>query len=77
MARTAHSEQDEDVPVLDPSAIQRNYRRERARRRARVERRRETQHAHVRFWVVLAGLVFLVVFLALTIWQQIQQLFGL
>jgi hypothetical protein len=70
-------EQDEDIPVLDPTAIQRNYRRERARRRARVERRRETQYAHLRFWVVLAGLVFLVVFLGLTVWHQVQQLFGL
>jgi hypothetical protein len=70
-------EQDEDIPILDPTAIQRNYRRERARRRARVERRRETQYAHLRFWVVLAGLVFLVVFLGLTVWHQVQQLFGL
>ena len=76
MARSV-PEQDEDIPVLDPTAIQRNYRRERARRRARVERRRETQYAHLRFWVVLAGLVFLVVFLGLTVWHQVQQLFGL
>jgi hypothetical protein len=68
---------DEDIPVLDSSAVQRNYRRERARRRARIERRRETQYAHLRYWVVLAGLVFLVVFLALTVWHQVQQLFGL
>lgn len=77
MAQTAPTEQDEDAPVLDPTAVQRNYRRERAKRRARVERRRETRHAHVRFWVVLAVLVFAVVFLGLTIWDQMQQLFGL
>jgi hypothetical protein len=76
VARTV-PEQDEDIPVLDPTVIQRNYRRERARRRARIERRRETQYAHLRFWVVLAGLVFLVVFLGLTVWHQVQQLFGL
>ena len=76
MARPA-PKQDDDVPVLDPTAIQRNYRRERARRRARVEHRRETRHAHLRFWVVLGGLTFAVVFLGLTIWHQVEQLFGL
>jgi hypothetical protein len=70
-------EQDEDVPVLDPTAIQRNYHRERARRRARIERKRETRYADLRFWGVLAGLIFLVVFLGLTVWHQVQQLFGL
>jgi hypothetical protein len=70
-------EQDEDVPVLDPSAIQRNYHRERARRRARIERKRETRYADLRFWGVLAGLIFLVAFLGLTVWHQVQQLFGL
>jgi hypothetical protein len=70
-------EQEDDVPVLDPTAIQRNYRRERARRRARMERQRETRYAHLRFWVVLAALVFLVVFLGLTVWDQVQQVFGL
>jgi hypothetical protein len=68
---------DEDAPIVDPTAIQRNYRRERARRRAKVEHQRETRHAHVRFWIVLAGLVFLIVFLGLTVWHQVQQLFGL
>ena len=70
-------EQDEDAPIVDPTAIQRNYRRARARRRAKVEHRRETHLAHVRFWVVLGGLVFLIVFLGLTVWHQVQQLFGL
>ena len=78
MARSrAVPEQDEDVPILDPTAIQRNYRRERARRRARIQRRRETRYANLRFWVVLAGLLFLVVFLSLTVWHQVQQIFGL
>ncbi len=76
MARTL-PEQEEDVPIVDPTAIQRNYRRERARRRAKVEHRRQTRHAHVRFWVVLGGLVFLIVFLGLTVWDKVQQLFGL
>ena len=67
----------EDAPIVDPTAIRRNYRRARARRRAKVERRRETRLAHVRFWVVLGGLVFLIVFLGLTVWDKVQQLFGL
>jgi hypothetical protein len=75
----AHSapEQKEDVPTFDPSAIQRNYRRERARRRARVERRRATQYAHLRFWAVVLGLAFLVAILGLTVWRQVQDIFGL
>ena len=34
-------------------------------------------HAGMRFWVVLWVLLFASVLLALTIWNQIQQLFGL
>lgn len=67
----------EEPPIADPEAIRRAYRRERAKRRARSEHRREAKHAGVRFWVVLWVLLFASVILVLTIWAQIQQLFGL
>jgi hypothetical protein len=78
MAEPVRDESDLDEPSLvDPSAIQRAYRRERARRRAKVEHRRRAKHASLRFWVVLWVLLFASVILALTIWAQVQQLFGL
>ncbi len=67
----------EDAPPIDPSAVRRAYHFHRARRRARLERRRESRRARVRFWVVLAALLTLSVFLSLTIWHEIQRLFGL
>jgi hypothetical protein len=67
----------DEPPSVDPTAIQRAYRRERAKRRAKVEHRRRAQHASLRFWVVLWMLLFASVILALTIWSQVQQLFGL
>jgi len=67
----------EDPPVVDPGAIDRAYRQHRARRRARVEHRQRARHASLRFWVVLWFLLFASVVLALTIWGQVQSLFGL
>jgi hypothetical protein len=67
----------DDPPVVDPDAVERAYRRERARRRARIERNRRAKHANVRFWVVLWILLFASAILALTIWSQVQELFGL
>ena len=67
---------DEDSPSLDPAAIERAYARERARRRARVERRSAAKRSNMRFWLVLALLAFLTVVLALTVWSEIQRMFG-
>ena len=67
----------DDAPLADPSAIQRAYRRERALRRAKVEHRRRAKHASLRFWVMLWFLLVFCVVLALVIWSQVQQLFGL
>ena len=50
---------------------------ERAKRRARMQRTREQRLASFRFAIVLIALLALTVFLALTIWQQIERLFGL
>ena len=57
--------------------VERAYRRQRAKRHARVERTRERKHANLRFWLVLVILVSLSVYLALTVWQNLQEMFGL
>jgi hypothetical protein len=68
---------EDDPPISDPEAIERAYHLHRAKRRAKVEHERRAKHASVRFWVVLWLLLFASVVLALTIWDQMQQLFGL
>jgi hypothetical protein len=67
---------EEDSPSLDPRAIERNYRRERARRRAMVERRSAVKRSNVRFWVTLLVLAFLTAFTILAAWHEVQTLFG-
>ena len=66
-----------DAVPLDPSAVDRAYLQERARRRARVERSRARRRAGLRFWLVLLGLVAVSVLLTLTIWREVERLFGL
>jgi type VI protein secretion system component VasF len=63
--------------LLDPTAVHRNYRRQRIRRRAREERARERTLARLRFWLALTALVGFCIGLAIVIWNQIQQQFGL
>jgi hypothetical protein len=67
---------EDDPPSLDPLAIERNYRRERARRRARIERQRTARRSDVRFWITLFVLAFFAAFVILTAWREIQNLFG-
>ncbi len=67
---------DDDAPSLDPLVIERNYRRERARRRAKVERRSEAKRSDVRFWTTLLVLAFVTAFLILATWHEVQTLFG-
>ena len=62
---------------FDPRVVERAYRRQRAKRHARVERLRERGHANLRFWLVIIILVSLSVYLALTVWQELQAIFGL
>lgn len=63
--------------LLDPTAIQRNYRRQRIKRRAREDRARERDLARLRFWLALTAVLATSIGLAIVIWNQIQQLFGL
>jgi hypothetical protein len=67
----------DDAPPFDPVAVDRAYLQERARRRARIERSRERRRAALRFWVVLLGLIALSVLLTLTLWREVERLFGL
>lgn len=67
----------QDAPPVDPEAVRREYRRQRALRKAKVERARRTRRAGARFWVVLLLLVAGAVLVALTTWRQIGELFGL
>lgn len=68
----------ESLPPADPSpAVDRAYHFHRARRRARIERRRDVRRAGCRFWIFLLLLLALAIFLALTVWHEIQQLFGI
>ena len=66
-----------EPPRLDPDAIRRSYRAQRARRAARIEHRRRTRMAGARFWLVLILLAVAFVALATTTWREIGRLFGL
>ena len=63
--------------MRQPSRVERTLLRERAKRRARVEHKLERRRARRRFLVLLVFLLFVTIFLGLTIWDQIQALFGL
>ena len=66
-----------DEPPVDPDAIDRAYRLHRARRRVKVERRRERARARLRFAAAVLLLVAAAVALLLTLWHEIQSVFGL
>jgi hypothetical protein len=67
----------EDVPVVDHERVEQTVLLHRARRKARIEHRKRTRRAGVRFWVVLIVLLVASVVLSITIWREIQHLFGL
>lgn len=64
-------------PPVDPEAVDRAYHYHRARRNARLRRKRESSRARLRFVVALGVLVALAVFLMLTMWHEVQKVFGL
>jgi len=76
-ARTDPPEAEGVPPVDTEEAIRWAYRFHRTKRRLQVERRRAAQLAGLRFAVTLALLVFVFVVLSLTVWAEIQRLFGL
>ena len=66
----------EDPPV-DPEAVDRAYHYHRARRNAKLRRKRESSRARLRFGIALVVLGGLAIFLMLTIWHEVQSVFGL
>jgi hypothetical protein len=66
-----------DDPPVDPEAIERAYRLHRARRRMRIARSRERARARLRFFVVVFLLVAAAAALLVTLWHEIQSVFGL
>jgi hypothetical protein len=68
---------EDDAPPIDPVAVDRAYRVERARRKLRDERRRASRRANRRFWLSMLALIVACVLLALTVWNEIERLFGL
>lgn len=77
MAQPLRTGAEHEAPPIDPTAVQRAYRLERARRRVRDERRRASRRADRRFWFILLALVVACVVLALTVWHEVERLFGL
>ncbi len=77
VARQTRDISPDDIPMVDHEAVRDTVRLHRARRRARIEHRKRTRRAGVRFWVVLLILLVASVALSIVIWNEIQKLFGL
>jgi hypothetical protein len=77
VAQPARRASEPEAPSFDRVAVERAYRLQRARRRARIARNRAQRRAGLRFLLVVAALVALAGYLSLTVWQEIEQLFGL
>jgi hypothetical protein len=74
-ARTPPRER--QAPPVDPSAVSRAYRLERAKRFAREQRVRERNLARLRFWLVLVLLTSALLLLGFSVWNEVERLFGL
>lgn len=70
------SEMDEP-PLHDPSSASRVYHYHRAKRAARIERRRERRWARIRFWFMLGCLLMVLAVIGVLILQQVQNVFGI
>jgi hypothetical protein len=67
----------DEAPHYDPRSIERTLVEQRARREARVARKRAVGHARIRFFVVILALLGGATALGFLVWQQVQNLFGL
>jgi hypothetical protein len=67
----------EEAPPYDPRAIERTLIEQRARREARIARKRARGHARIRFFIVVLALLGGAAALGLLVWQEVQNLFGL
>jgi hypothetical protein len=75
-APAPHPARDDEL-FLDSRAGPRAVARARARRRARLEHQQELKRARIRFLALVGALVFLALFIGLSIWETIRALFGL
>ena len=66
-----------DTPPVDPHAVDRAYRFYRAQRHAKVEHRRATRAARLRFWAFLGLLLLACLVVAVTVWSEIRSIFGI
>ena len=66
----------DEPPLHDPHSVRQAYHYHRARRAARIHRRRERRWARVRFWAMLGGLLLVFAVIAVLILQQVQNIFG-
>ena len=64
-------------PANSPAAVDRAYHAHRAQRAARLERQRLRRRARVRFVLILGGLVLAILVILVTIWSEIQKVFGI
>lgn len=64
-------------PQDDPRAVRRRVVLHRRKRIARIEYRREQKWARRRFWILVGTLLLVAVFLSVTIWEQVQSMFGI
>lgn len=64
-------------PQDDPRAVRRRVVLHRRKRIARIEYRREQKWARRRFWILVGTLILVAVFLSVTIWEQVQSMFGI
>jgi hypothetical protein len=67
----------DELPPLDPTAVERRYRFHRTRRRIRQERRQERALARLRFLAVSLALLVASAYVSLIVWRQVERLFGL
>lgn len=67
----------EEAPLHDPTSARRAYHYHRAKRAARIERRRELRWARIRFWFMLGCLLVAVAVIGVLILQQVQNVFGI
>ena len=67
----------EPGPPLDPDAVAKAFIRERARRVARDQQIVEQREARIRYWIVVAALIFAAFILTASIWEQLKTLFGI
>jgi hypothetical protein len=77
VAQETRKASSDDVPFVDHEAFRDTVRLHRARRKARTAHRKRKRRAGIRFWLVIFFLLVASVLLSVTIWHEIQRLFGL